>query len=103
MRGIGFIFDSVQVLCCKCHKINFKRRGSHIDSPEWTKKKKATINPKKDDDKCFQYATTIALNFEEIKKDAQRCSNIKPFTNNYNWEGINYPSKIEDWKRFKKA
>ena len=23
-------------------------------------------------------------------------SNIKPFTNKYKWEGINYPSKIDD-------
>ena len=25
----------------------------------------------------------------------------KPFINNSNWKGINYPSNIEDWKRFK--
>ena len=32
----------------------------------------------------------------------QKVSNIEPFTYNYNWEGISYPSKIEDWKRFEK-
>ena len=26
-------------------------------------------------------------------------SNIKPFINNYNWEGRNYPLRIEDWKK----
>ena len=31
-----------------------------------------------------------------MKKDLQIISNIKPFLNNYNWEGTNYPSKIED-------
>ena len=45
---------------------------------------------------------TIALNFHDIKKDPQIVSNIKPFINNYNWEGINYPSKIENWRRFDK-
>ena len=44
----------------------------------------------------------IALNFEEIKKDPQSVSSIKPFINSDNWDGINYPSKIEDWKRFLK-
>ena len=34
MRGSGFVFDSVQLLYYKCHKINFKRGGSYIDSPE---------------------------------------------------------------------
>ena len=27
---------------------------------------------------------------------------MRPFINNYYWEGINYPSKIEDSKRFEK-
>ena len=62
------------------------------------KKEKATINPKNDDNKCFNYATTIALNFDGIKKDPHRASNIKLFINNYNWEEMNQWSKIEDWK-----
>ena len=98
----NFIFDSVQLLPYKCHKINFKYGRSYIDSADWMKKKKATINPTNDDDKCFQHAITITSNFEEIKKGLQRFSNIKPFLNNHSHEGINYPSKIEDWKRLKK-
>ena len=31
------------------------------------KRKKATINPKNEDDKCLQYVVTVALNYEEIK------------------------------------
>ena len=53
MRGSDFIFDSLQLLYYKCHKTNFKRGESYIDSPNWIKKKKATINPKNEDDKCF--------------------------------------------------
>ena len=53
----------------------FKRGGSYNDSPDWIKKKKATINPKNEDDKCFQYAATVALNHEEIK----RISKMKSF------------------------
>ena len=49
----GFNFDSVQLSQYRCHKINFERGGSYIDSPDWTKKKKTTINPKNKDDKCF--------------------------------------------------
>ena len=32
----------------------------------------------------------------------EKVSIIKPFINKYNWEGINYPSKIDDWKTFEK-
>ena len=41
MRGSDFIFESVQFLYYKCHKINFKHGGLYIDSREWIKKKKS--------------------------------------------------------------
>ena len=51
----------------------------------WFDKKQATINPiNKVDNKCFRYAVTVALNYEEIKKDPQRITKIKPFINKYN-------------------
>ena len=34
MRRSDFIFDSVQLLYYKYYKINFKRDGSYIDSPD---------------------------------------------------------------------
>ena len=45
---------------------------------------------------------TVALNQGDIKSDPQRISKIKPFINKYNWNGIKYPSKIDDWKTFEK-
>ena len=59
-RESAFIFDSVQLLYYKCHKIHFKRGGSCIEYPGWIKK--AILNPKNENDKCFQYAATVALN-----------------------------------------
>ena len=76
MKGSDFIFDSVQLMYYKCHKVNFIRSGSYIDSPDWIKKKKATINSKNTDDKCFQYTAIVALNYEEIKQNPERVSNI---------------------------
>ena len=43
------------------------------------------------------------LNYEEIKKDPQRITKIKPFINKYNWEGINFPSQKDDWKKLRKT
>ena len=51
----------------KCHKVNFRHEGSSIDSPNWIKKKKATINPENKDDKCFHYAVTVLLNYGGIE------------------------------------
>ena len=72
-------------------------------SPDWIKNKKATINPiNKKDNQCFEYAITVALNHEEIKKDLQRITKINPFLNKYNSDGITFPSEKDDWKKIEK-
>ena len=82
MKGSEFSFDSVNLLRYHLQKTSLKRtKLSYIVSPEWLKNKKATINLKNNDDNCFQYALTIALNYQSIKKDPQRISKIKPFIN----------------------
>ena len=72
MRGREFAYDGVDALYHNLNKVSLSRGGSYIDSPKWVKNKKATINPKSSDDKSFQYALTIALNYEKIKKYPQR-------------------------------
>ena len=39
MKGSEFVFDCVHLLYYKCHKINLKRGGSYIDTPDWIKNK----------------------------------------------------------------
>ena len=68
MRGSNFIFDLVKQLFYKCHKVNFKRRGSYIEYFNQIKNKKTTVNLNNEDNKRFQYVATVALNHEEIKR-----------------------------------
>ena len=84
----------------RIHKINLKRGKSNIKSPEWIFYKRATINPKNKDNKCFQYSITVALNHQNIENHPERISNIKPFIDKYNWKGIDFPAGIKDWKKF---
>ena len=74
------------------NKISLNRGGSYIESPKWIKNKKSTINLKNNDNKCFQYALTLALNLKKINKNPQRVSKIKPFIDQYNWSDIDFPS-----------
>ena len=96
MSESEFFFDSVDALYYDLNKISLSRGGSYINSPEWLRNKKATMNPKNSDDKFFQYALTVALNYEQIKKDPQRISKIKPFIDQYNWKEIDFPSHRKD-------
>ena len=47
IRGREFDFDSIDLLYYHLQNTSLKRGGSCIDSPEWLKNEKATINPKK--------------------------------------------------------
>ena len=71
MKGSEFVFDYVQFLYYKCHKKSFNRGEPYIDSPDYIKDKKATINSiNKKDHKCFNtlYCYSYALNYKEIEK-----------------------------------
>ena len=92
MRGSRFVFDSIDLLHYNLHEISLNRNGSYINPPKQLNNKKATINPKNNDGKCFQYALTVALNYEQIKKDPQRVSKIKPFIEQYDWKEMDFPS-----------
>ena len=96
MIGSKFVPDSIDLLYYHLQKVGLKRSGSYIDSPEWLKIKKATINPQNNDDNCFQYALTVALNHQHIANNPQRISKIKPFTDQYNWKEIDFPSLLKD-------
>ena len=48
------------------------------------KRQETTINPKNNDDKCFQYTVTLTLNLDNIDNHPERISKIKPFIDQYN-------------------
>ena len=100
MRGSDFAFEGVNLMYYDFNKISLNRGGLYIESAKWIKDKKSTTNPKNNDYKCFQYAVTVALNCDKIKKDPQRVSKIKPFTDQYNWNDIDFPSTGKDLKKF---
>ena len=72
IRGSDFVYDSVDALQYNLNIVNLSRGGSCIDFPKELKNKWATINPQNNDDKCFQYALTFALNYQKIKNNPER-------------------------------
>ena len=92
MIGSEFIFDSVDLLNYHLQKASLEWARWYIDSPKWLKNKKGTTNPKNNDDNCFQYALTLALIYQDIRKYPQRPSKIKPFIKQYDWKEIAFPS-----------
>ena len=92
MKGSDFIFNGINYLYYDLNRITISKGGSYIESPKWLKDKKCCINQKNNDNKCFQYAATPALNINSIDKHHQGITEIKPFIDNYNWNDINFPA-----------
>ena len=80
----------------KLDKISLNQGGSYRDSLKWLENKKATINHKNNDDKCFQNSIGATLSLKQIESHLQRIPNTKPFINQYNWERINFLSDKND-------
>ena len=66
MKDRKFVFESVELLYYCLHNTILRRGKSYIRYPEWLINKRAIINPQnKDDNNCFQYAITVALNHKK--------------------------------------
>ena len=98
MRGSDFEFGGIDFFYYNFNKTGIYKGGSYIDSLKWLKDKKSTINPKNNDHKCFQYATTLALNLDNINNHPEKISKIRPFIEQYNWKDIDFPPTNKDWK-----
>ena len=90
------VFESVDLLDYKLHRVRLKRVGSYIKSPKWLENKKATINPKNGDvDECLQWSIICALNYNEIMK--------KEFENIFKkvkHEDKDFSPDKRDWENF---
>ena len=85
----------MKVLYYYFQKIDIRGAESYIKSPKWVAHKEATINPKNEkDNKCFQYAITIALNYNKIKKKYLR--KIKKVKQ----ADTDFSSHQTDWENF---
>ena len=85
-------------------KINKKpiinKESDFVKTPECIRSKRAILYPQNNDNKSFQYSITLSLYHEQIGKNHSRVSNISPYTENFNWENINFPPTEQDYQQF---
>ena len=99
LRDSKFTFDSVIHMDISIHRLNLTRGSSYIPLPDWLTKKKAIINPKNLDLKCFKWSVIAALKWREIDSNHQRVSKLKRY-DDLDWNGINFPASTKDITKF---
>ena len=93
-----FVFNEFLYLDVNFHQLNLTRGASYLPLPDWLVRKKAIVNPHNDNEECFKWSVITAENAG--MKDPQRVSNLRKFTDNYNWSGLEFPVSIKDIGKF---
>ena len=100
---LDFTIDKILHIEVDFNKLKLTRGSSYLPLPKNFSGKFSVINPKnEDDEECFRWAVTAALNYNEIKKDPQRITNLKKHVDKYNWDGLSFPmalNKIDLFER----
>ena len=84
MPESGFSLDKIMHLYIDFHRLALTRGSSYIELLKWLKSDKVVIDRQNKDEECFKWAIIAALHQEEIKKDHQRISKLKPYENQCN-------------------
>ena len=73
--------------------------SSYIPLLEFLAAKKAIINLKNEDDECFKWAITRALN--TVEKNCERIDkNLREKSEVLNWDGLKFPVNLSDINKF---
>ena len=75
--------------------------SSYIPLPGFLAAKKAIINLKSDDEECFKWAITRALN--SVEKNSERIDiKLREKPEVLNWQGLKFPVNLSDINKFEK-
>ena len=80
------------------HQLNLMRGSSYLPLPDWLARKGAIVNPHNSDEECFKWSVITAENVG--MKNPQRVSNLRKFTDNYDWSGLEFPFSTKDIRKF---
>ena len=101
-EGSGWVFVEVENLTLHTDIWDPIKASSYIDLPKELKNKKAIINMKNEDNKCFLWCVLRALNPSKDKHPSRIDKDLKSKEDTLNMSGITYPVDLKDIKRFEK-
>ena len=76
---------------------------TELNSLVWLQCKKEAIINNNNNNNHFQNALDNAFYYQTIESNLQRISKLKPYINNYNWKGIEFPAGSKEWPKFEQS
>ena len=103
VRKSGYTINKIDKITIHYDKYNPTRAGKYMTLPEWILRKKACINIKNEDDKCFKYCVQCRF-YDIYKKDhpdrLYHYKKLKEEDNLIKWEGVEFPASNDDIDTF---
>ena len=99
-NGSGWYFKEIVHL--EIHTVDFNpmRGSSYIPLPDWIMRKKAIVNIRNKDDKCFLWCVLRYLH--PIDRNDFRLTDLKQYENSLITKGIKFPVRVKDISKFEK-
>ena len=101
-HGSGWVFVEVENLTLHTVIWDPLKASSYIKLPKELKNKKAIINMKNEDNKCFMWCVLRALNPSKDKHPSRIDKDLKSKEHTLNMDGIAYPVDFRGIDRFEK-
>ena len=99
-NGSGWYFNEVVQLEIHTVEFNPAKGSTYIPLPDWISNKKAIVNIKNKDEKCFLWCILRYLYPRD--RDEERLTDLKKYENSLNTKGISFPMKLRDISKFEK-
>ena len=103
-NGSGWILETIDYLnVCSADYVPVRGK-SYIPTPKSLEGKRAIVNIKNDDDRCFEYAIIASQHYKEIDDRTHPCqpNQYTKWIGKYNFDGCSIPVKIDDVTKFEK-
>ena len=99
-NGSGWYFKEVDKLEIHTNEFRPIRGSSYLPLPEWIMRKKAILNIKNSDNKCFLWC--ILRYLHPCEKHDERVGDLRKYENSLNTKGINFPMRVKDISKFER-
>jgi len=98
--GSGWFIQSIEHMDLSIFAYKPFAAGEYIPLPKKLANRKACINMKNMDNKCFMWCVLRALH--PRTKDAEHINSLKEYENELDFTGIKFPVKVTDIEKFQK-
>ena len=99
-NGSGWYFNEVIELEITTTEFNPTKGSSYIPLPNWLTNKKAIVNIKNKDDKCFLWCILRYLHPRD--RDNERLTDLRKYEFSLNTKEISFPMSLKDISKFEK-